>query len=159
MDNYHGVDECERYILLAKNTTTATAERDAGAMQVVMCRQGEWLDVCRFAEKEISVEWRRAVVGRFCGMFLRATICWLNIRYDDGYECRFQLVAENLAGASFRLDCIPADGHDMSKLLFCEKTRRPVAVMFEVGSPSHFTDNVVVKVSQAASRTVTGFSQ
>ena len=152
MDNYHCVDESDRYLLLSKNASASSGESDTGVVKELTCRHGEWLDVRQFAEGDISIVWPRTVLGRFCGTFLRATMCWMNVRYDDGCECRFHLVAENLAEASFRLDRIPADGHDMAKMLSGEKTRRPVAILFEADSPSHFPDRVVVKVAQTALR-------
>ena len=108
---------------------------------------GEWLDCQGLEGAEISVQWPRTFFGWFCGIFLRSTMCYINVRYDDGVSCRFQFIPENSASFPFCLDHIVYDDKDVASVLKGKGGgRKPVAVMFEADCPIHFRKSVSVGI-------------
>ena len=142
---YEVVSEDGSFLLMKRRSAGANTK----AIDVVSCKSvdvGEWFD-CRGLEgAEISVQWPRTFFGKFCGIFLRSTMCYVNVRYDDGVSCRFQFIPDNTASFPFRLDRIAYDDKDVACVLKGEVRRKPVAVMFEADCPSHFRKDVSVGI-------------
>jgi len=121
VDNYEVVSE-EGALLLMKLRDPRPAGAAANRqLQCAVSRRsvkvGEWLDCRELRGRSIAVEWSRTVFGKFCGLFLRSTMCYLNVRYDDGASCRFQFIPDNSASFPFRLDCIAHDDKDVARVL------------------------------------------
>lgn len=151
VDNYEVVSE-EGALLLMKLRDPKPAGAAANRqLQCAVSRRsvkvGEWLDCRELRGRSIAVEWSRTVFGKFCGLFLRSTMCYLNVRYDDDASCRFQFIPDNSASFPFRLDCIAHDDKDVARVLKGEENRKPVAIMLEADCPSHFRKDVSVVIS------------
>ena len=103
---------------------------------------GAWLDCRTLPSRELRIVWERSWIGRFCGTFLRATRCFVTVRYDDGVECRFQLIADNTAEYPFLIDRIPANDGDFVRVLKGLPIHVPVALKFDAESPAHLLPNI-----------------
>lgn len=148
--NYAFVAETDRYILLKLSRNAPGAVPDAAGdgepVAVKSVRAGEWFDCREFAGMSAAVEWPRSRFGWFCGTFLRASMCHVNVKYDDGSSCRFQFIPGNSAAHPFPLDFICRDDEGVRKVLKGENGPRPVALMFEADVPCHFADEARINI-------------
>ena len=148
--NYEVVSENGSFLLMKRRGEgaggVAAPQKAPGAVSSKSVNVGEWLDCRGIAGGEVSVQWPRTVFGKFCGLFLRSTTCYLNVRYDDGASCRFQFIPDNSASFPFRLDRIAYDDKGVAGVLKGESGRRPVAIMFEADCPGHFRKGVGVEI-------------
>ena len=147
---YEVVSEDGSFLLMKRRSEdtigVAMLQKAIGVASLKSVDVGEWLDCHGLEGVEISVQWPRTIFGKFCGVFLRSTMCYMNVRYDDGASCRFQFIPDNSASFPFRLDRIVYDDKDVASVLKGEGRRKPVAIMFEADCPSHFSKGVRVGV-------------
>lgn len=150
VDNYEVVSEDASFLLMKRRYPGPAG---AAANQELQCSEsrksvdvGDWLDCSALGGTSVAIEWPRSAFGKFCGLFFRSTMCYLNVRYDDGASCRFQFIPDNSASFPFRFDYIVHDDKDVARVLKGEESRKPVAIMFEADCPSHFRKGVSVKL-------------
>lgn len=150
LSKYEYEDESSQYVLLRRRMAPASLFKppaksfSPGKCGHVQLPVGCWIEMYSQLVSNCSVEWRRTIVGRFCGMFLRSATCFMQVRYDDGELVRFIFIPDNTRGFSFDISKIPATTSDFIRLLKGEPIRQPVAIRFEATTPSHFCRMVVI---------------
>lgn len=144
--NYEFVSENGLYALMKRQGEQKNPAHLCKESEVIEnVNVGEWLDCQPFDGMEISILWPQSPLGKFCGTFLRSTMCHASVKYDDGATCRFQFNSANAGKSRFRLNWIAADNNDMLELLKGGPIHKPVAIMFEADTQAQFASRVVIK--------------
>lgn len=140
---YEYVDQTDAYVLLKRRSQRLSPVVSATCVADVPVET--WFDCTPYRGTAVRIVWPQSACGRFCGTFLRATAAHVTVRYDDGVQTRFQLIAGNTAASAFPIDWIPSDRADFVKVLKGEPRHRPVALRFDVTTPAQFTSRVTIK--------------
>ena len=143
--HYRVEAESEFYLLLKRCKGGIGTGAISSQESEFLIEVGKWFDCHKLPSHDIRIEWERSCFGKFCGTFLRATMCYITIRYDDGTESKFQLVSDNTKAYPYSLDCIPCDKDDFIRVLKrMPMVHKPIALKFDAVTLSHLLPTVKV---------------
>lgn len=106
---------------------------------------GAWLNCRRWADAHISIEWPQTLIGKCCTFFLRNTVTYVSLYYDDGSEVVVKILPESLS-FPFSLSQLAISNDDFVDVVKKGKCRNPHKVRFFPGAKLIYSDTLAIKI-------------